>query len=330
MKHKQSVLLLLAILAAGAFGSCKKELDLDEETRLAVEKQQMLQQLDDLFYRAFDAPLEAEEEYDRYFKDELLRDGHNFLTDNDIRMRATFADLAIRLNVQFEGVKDGVSTESLFDIYRAAFENALFNRSLMGEIPQQLRRGDKLDRFEARAAEYKAFFDGKIRDFRAAHAPDPAAIGKQWRGERWIVSPSAFVQASFDFNLKPDGTADIDKFFPIPVRYMKGILQIKETTEILDNIKSALLMPMEHTFYNGKLFVKLGLEQSHDPSAPKGDREYCYEFDYGVEDGELTLSNPHVMLYMHPFLYVTGYGEDDYEENYYEDLRKPITLSIDN
>ncbi|MEA4917392.1 hypothetical protein [Proteiniphilum sp.] len=321
--------LLLAVIAVGSFSSCNQELDLDETTLLQLEKQEKMKELDALFDLAFIDPVKASDDYDRYVKEELLRDGQNFLMDNDVRIQNTFTDLAIRLNMKFEKVKGEVSTTSLFDIYKAKFEIALFNKTLMGDIPQQVGKNQKLDKFENRVAEINQFYEAKVRDFKAKNTIDSQVLQKQWQYSTWVFKPdfSAIYVVNFDFKLKSDGSMDIEQFFLIPTITMKGVWSLEESSQFKEDIEPSLLAPVEFMTYGNKILFFFHIAYDPHPGSTKFNRQYVYEFDYSVEDNQLTLSNPHIMLYMHPFLYVTGYGEPNYELNYFEAWRESIPLT---
>ena len=330
MKKINIYLLLLTVLTVTTFNSCKKELDLDDETKIALEKQEKMKELDDLYDLAFTDPAKAEADYYQFYTTELITETQNFVVDNDVRMRNTFTDLAIRLNTTFEKARAATVPKSLFDIYKAKFDNTLFNKSLLGEIPQQLRRGDKLAKFEEKVAEATAFFDKRISDFKSAQTVDENLLNKSWNAQTFMISPdmTKFFILKYNFTLKDKGNPDIVDFYFFPlVTSERGLMVRDESVEYTRDIAPTLLAPASFTVYGNKILFYFYLESSPNPGDMKFNREWCQEFDYELKDNQLVLSNPHMMLYMHPFLYVSGYGEPGYETNYHEYLRTPITLT---
>lgn len=330
MKYK---LLIFSVFALTVFASCSKELDLDEETQIAIEKQEILKKLDLLFDLAFEEPSKAKEDYNTFFSEELLRDGQNFVVDNDVRMRATFTDLAIRLNVHFDEIKLQKLPDSLFDIYYSKFESILFNRSLLGEIPQQIRKGDKLVTFEAKVGEVSDFFDGKIKEIESNAQQNQNLLGKQWKTTKWAIKPdySAFYIINYDFKFLADGGLDINGFFLYPllnIRMGNQPMNAEESSNFPEDIAGTQLSPAKFMLYNNKILFYFHLEANPNAADIKFNREWIYEFDYKLEGNSLTFSNPRAMRFMHPFLYIGGYGTDTYEELYFEDLRS-VTLTAE-
>lgn len=333
MNIKYIHLFLFAALAVTTFSSCTKELDLDEETKIALEKQEKLKQLDAIFELAFTDPVKAETDYNHYFTEELIRDGQNFVVDNDIRMRATFTDLAVRLNINFEKIKTEGLSASLFDTYKAKFESTIFNRSLLGEIPQQIRTGDKLAKFESRVNEVAAFYDTHIDNIKSASGVNQSLLDTQWNLMKYAVKPdfSAFIMLYYDFKFVADGTLDINYFTMYPLWDRQGSQSItaEESTNYPEEIAPKLLSTPQFVTYDNKILFYFHLESNPNAAELKFNREWIYEFDYTLDGDSLTLLNPRAMRFMHPFLYVGGYGRDSYEDYYFEDLRS-ITLTTTN
>ncbi len=331
MKMKY-LLLLFTTITVIAFTSCKDTLDLDEETLLLLEKQEKIEKLDELFELAFTDATKAGDEYDSYFTEELLRDGQNFLIDNDVRMQATFTDLAIRLNSNFDEIKNGEIPTSLFKLYEAKSKSIIFNRSLLGEIPQQIRKGDKLAKFQSRVNEVTAFYEAHINTIKNAAGVDQRLPGKQWKAMKWAIKPdfSAFFILYYDFQFLADGTLDIEQFFLYPLlgRHDFQTLNYQESANYPEEIAPKLLSEPAFVTYDNKILFYFHLESNPNASDLKFNREWIYEFDYVFEGDAVTLSNPRVMRFMHPFLYTMGYGHASYEEYYFEDLRS-FTLTAE-
>ncbi|MGC4233546.1 MAG: hypothetical protein QM594_11255 [Niabella sp.] len=330
MKKTTTYLLLLTAFAVTAFSSCSKKLDLDEDTKIALEKQEKMKQLDALFELAFTDPAKAESDYYQFYTTQLLTDDQNFVIDNDVRMRNTFTDLAIRLNTNFEKAKAVPVPASLFDIYKAKFENMLFNKSLLGEIPQQLRKGEKLEKFENKINEAATYFDKNIDEFKTKQAVNNDLLNKNWTAQTFMISPDMqkFFILKYNFTLKYKGNLDIVDFYFYPlVTSERGLLVRDEAVDYTADIAPTLLAPVSYTVYGNKILFYFKLDSSPNPGDMKFSREWCQEFEYQLDGNQLVLSKPHVMLYMHPFLYISGYGERDYETNYHEYLRTPVTLT---
>lgn len=326
MKLNKTLLNVGIFLFVGLLSSCSTELDLDEDTKIAIEKQEILKKLDALYDLSFETPMKAEEDYNTFFAEELLRDGQNFIVDNDVRMRATFTDLAIRLNVHFDEIKSQKFSDSLFDIYNLKFESIMFNRSLLGEIPQQIRKGDKLATFEAKVDEIAAFFDEKIKEIESSAQPDQSLQGKQWKVTKFAIKPdySAFYIMNYDFKFLANGSLDINEFFLYPVlniRMGNQPVKAEESSNFANDIAGTQLSPAKYMIHNNKLLFYFHLEGNPNSAELKFDREWVYEFDYKVENNSLTISKPRAMRFMHPFFYLGGYGTETYEELYFEDLR---------
>lgn len=333
IKTSLYIMLVAGILVAG-FSSCTKELDLDEETRIALEKQEKMKKLDELFDLAFTDPATAENDYYRFYTNELITETQNFVVDNDVRMHNTFTDLAIRLNTNFEKIKALPESSSLFDIYKVKYDNWILNRSLIGEIPQQVRRGEKLEKFETKVNEVSAYFDAQIESFKTKKPVDQNILNKQWTASKFIVKPdfSAFFLMNYDFKFLADGGLDINNFYLFPLYDVKsveagGYITFEESTNFKDDLQNIQLSPASYVVYNNKIFFHFHFKASPNAADGKLNREWCYEFDYTAEGNTLTLSNPRVMYLMNPLFYQAGYGYKHYEIMYFDALREPVALT---
>lgn len=332
MKKIHTYLLILTALTITTFSSCTKELALDEDTKIALEKQEKLKQLDALFELAFTDPAKAETDYNRYFTEELIRDGQNFVVDNDIRMRATFTDLAVRLNINFEKIKAGGLSGSLFDTYKEKFQSIMFNRSLLGEIPQQIRDGEKLAKFESKVAAVTAYFDDHILEIKNKAGVNQNLPGKQWKAMKFAIKPdyTAFYVLYYDFQFLANGTLNIEQFSLYPLWDVRGIqpVKVEESANYPEEIAPRLLSIPQFVTYGDKILFYFHLESNPNAADLKFNREWIYEFDYTLDGNSLTLSNPRAIRFMHPFLYFGGYGFNSYEDYYFEDLRS-FTLTAE-
>ncbi|MBX3255423.1 MAG: hypothetical protein KF862_14875 [Chitinophagaceae bacterium] len=334
-KIKTSLYMMLAaaILAAG-FSSCTKELDLDEETLIALEKQEKMKKLDELFDLAFTDPAKAETDYYQFYTTELLTETQNFVVDNDVRMRNTFTDLAIRLNTNFEKIKALPGSSSLFDLYKVKYDNWILNRSLIGEIPNQIRRGEKLEKFESKVDEVSAYFQAQVDAFKAKNPVDQNILNKQWTAFKFIVKPdfSAYFIMNYDFKFLANGGLDINNFYLFPMYNLKsveagGYTSFEESTNFSQDLADIQLSPASYAVYNNKIFFYFHFKASPNAADGKLNREWCYEFDYTTEENTLTLSNPRVMYLMNPLFYQAGYGDKHYELLYFDALREPVILT---
>ena len=87
-----SMLVALCFVAV----SCTKS-ELDEKERALVAKQELANNFDKLFEEAFEKPDETEQKLRTFVFTDLVSDGKNLLTDQDIRVNETLIKMAIRL-----------------------------------------------------------------------------------------------------------------------------------------------------------------------------------------------------------------------------------------
>jgi hypothetical protein len=247
-------------------------------------------------------------------------------------MQATFTDLAIRLNSNFDGIKAEAIPTSLFKLYEAKFKSIMFNRSLLGEIPQQIRKGSKLAKFEDRVDEITLFYDTHINTIKNTTSTDQNLLGKQWKAMQWAIKPdyTAFYVLYYDFQFLAGGALDIEQFFMYPLWDRQGSINhtAEESANYPEDIAGKLLSPPTFIVYDNKILFYFHLESNPNAADVKFNREWIYEFDYLLDGNSLTLSNPRMIRFMHPLLYIGGYGQDSYEDYYFEGLRS-FTLTAE-
>ncbi len=324
------------MLFVSVFYSCTKELELDESTQLLLEKQEKLNKLDQLFDLSFENAMEAEEKYRDFVQDGLLTETLNYLDDADVSWRNSRTNLAIRMNANFQRVLANLPN-SLFDMYKAKFETNVLNRTLLGQSPQQLKNDERFENFEAKVTEIDTFFDERISELKAKQNTNETLLNKNWKLQNKIVggtteNPHSVFVVNFDFTLLEDNQIDISRFFFFPFIPKPNVSfytqQDEEKYSILAFISSDLLTPAEYVMYNNKICFYLHLKSSIAPFEDNGkpERKWVFEYEYKINDGQLVLSNPRMVLNMYPHLLGAEPGDDIYETLYNERL-KEFTLT---
>lgn len=338
MKKIKITTLLLAAFAVGTLGSCTRELDMDEDTLLLLDKKQKLEQLDELFDLSFEDPLEAENSYRHFVQYELLTETANYLGDGDVQWRNARTDLAVRMNANFARVSAAMPT-TLFDLYKTKFETNILNRTLLGQSPRQLRFDERFVKFENRVTEIDAIFDEKIDDAKQSLTVNESITNKNWLLKNKIVggtaeNPHATFIVNFDFVLKGDNGMDIQKFFffpYIPKPNGSFYTQQDENSYSTQQFGTAdLLDPTEYRVYGNKIFFYFHLRSTIDPNQEgvgKVEREWVFEYEYAVRSNSLILSKPRMILSMYPHLLKAEPGDDSYTR-YYADGLKEFTLTL--
>lgn len=330
MEKIKITILLLAAIAAGILSSCTRELDLDENTRLLIDKQAKLEKLDELFDLAFEDPVRAETEYYQFVKNELVTESQNFLANQDVQWRNAMTDLAIRLNKNFEDVSGSLSTTSLFDLYKAKFQNEILNKSLIGDIPQQLRRGERFDRFKNKVEEISIYIDDKIDQFKASSPVDNSITDKRWQLlNHYAIDYTTFkiFIINFDFVLKADKNIDMNNFFLLPYIPKPGGMLADQDEGTL--IEENLLSPLNYAVYGNKIFFYFHFKNTVNPLATgaaqgKLERHWYYEYEYKLEEEKLILEKPRMGYYMYPVLYGAESGQPLFDNVYMDGLKKFI------
>jgi|GEM_PF-1677354 len=337
MKRIDTYLLLIAVVAVATFGSCTKELDLDEDTRLLLDKKQRLEKLDELFDRSFDEAAEAENDYRKFVEYELLTETQNYLDDPDVKWRNARTDLAIRMNANFARVSATLPTV-LFDLYKLKFQTNILNRTLLGQAPQQLRNDERFARFKKEVTDIDAFFDEKINALKQDLKVNEAIINKNWKLENKFVmgtpdNPFAFFIINFDFTMKADNGMDIEKFFFFPYIPKPNASFMPQQDELIYSYlkfpPEDLLAPAEYRVYGSKIFFYFHLRNNVDPfndGVGKLEREWIFEYEYTLNGNGLSLTQPRMMLSMFPHLLSAEPGDDIYSKYYADGLKEFILV----
>jgi len=334
MKIKHIYLFLFAALAVNISGSCTKELDLDEDTRLLIDTKEKLARLDELYDLAFEDAIKADGDFLHFVQNELLTEDQNFLANQDVLWRKTMTDMAIRMNKNFELAKDTLSNAAIFDLYNVKFETDIVNQTLFSEVPKQLQSGERFQKFRDRMPEILQWFDDKIKAFADSHkTPDQQLLGKTWFLSTFTyqLQPVKIYWIDFDFAFKQDGTLDITKFFFFPWVAAQGSITGLLGDQKEENFNPAdLKSPAQYMTYGNKLFFYFHIKSTYDPlgavDIQKLEREWIYEYNYSIEDGKLVLSNPRMSLLRFPQRFSRTPGDDAYKD-YLEGL-KQYTLTV--
>lgn len=322
---------MIVVLSGLWAGACERTLDLDEDTLLQIDKQQKMEQLDRFYELAFTDPQRAEVDFDRYVKTELLTERQNFLSDYQINSYYTLVTLAIRMTTNEMRCRENCDKSSLFALYKARDQTSMFNRTLMASIPQQLKQGGRLERFEERVASIGAFFADEIAAFRRNSVADERLAGKKWEytgyAVKWDYSKLYLIR--FDFTLNADKTWEYGSFFFLPAIAM-GTL----STEIDEvGFETAwITSPLEYATYDDHICFYFDLKSTYDPATESGKlaRSWCYEYRYEVTDQGVALSEPRISLDMYPQSMVIEYGDLAFTTKYldaYTGFDQPFLLT---
>ncbi len=323
---------LLGLALLGALGSCNKELDLDNETLIKIEKQEKLAELDKIYDLAFTDPKAAESDLSTYMQEKLITETHNFLVNNEINNSYSFTKLAIQLNLQQQTLSDQDLKSSLFAIYKARYESDLSNRTLYGSIPEQLKMGDKLKRFESKMAEIKASYENAVKTFENSNPLDKS-ISKQWEGVLFAYKSdfSVFYNLLYDFTLGSDKSWDYEKFAFMPAIPKVGAMAGVQFEKELD--KGDIISKLHYETYGDRIFFQFHIRNNYDYEKQTGklERMWCYEYKYELKDGKLLLSEPRILYYMFPTMISIAFDEPLYKTNYldaFSGFEKDLVLSV--
>lgn len=323
MKQKKYFYVTLMILILVGNFSCTKEVELDEETLLELKKQEILVELDRLYHLSFTDIAMAEEDYNTYMKEVLLSEDENFLADNSVLLRRNFTDLAIRLNQNVTKAQSNISGTDLYQIYSQKFQTDLVNQTLLGEIPQLLKSGEKLDKFKTKIASSEQFFDSKIEEFKSSSTVDEAIVDKNWDFTGFafqIVGTDFFIHnILFDFTLKSDKSMEVNSFFYMPYVPTNGSYTSAEE-KVYDG--DLVLNTLTYDIYDNKIFFHFHLKNNRDLIYQTGlrERHWYFEYEYEVVDDQLVLSKPKMGFYMYPELKLLAHDDAVFQEIY------PLTM----
>lgn len=330
MKYLKIIFILALV---GIFNpSCTKELDLDDETLLKVDKQGKLEKLNQLFDLAFEDPQKAEIDFESFLQTELITETQNFLSDLDVNNQYTLTKLAIQLNVDHAKKMRSIDQTSLFNIYQNMYEVDLSNRTLWGSIPEQLKQGEQLKKFEAKMEEIKTSYKQVIAEFKEKSQVDVAITEINWWGGIFAYKPdfSKFYSGSFSFKLNKDNSLNYESFFFIPAIPKIGALAGAQEEKDFD--PKLLLSPLEYEVYGDRIFFHFHIKNNYDYESQSGklERVWNYEYKYEIKDGTLVLSEPRILNYMFPVLISISHDDPVFKTNYldpFSGFEKDIVLS---
>lgn len=324
--------LLLMGFTISAFSSCKKELDLDEETLVKIEKQEKMVKLDELFELAFTDPAQAEDRYNCFVLEELITENRNFLTDKDLSEKNVLVGLAIDLNKNYADAT-AKSYQSLFDLYKGKFAGDALNKTLLTDIPARFQKEEFRNLFTKRIEELNAFFDKQIEATWKNSSIDQAIVDKNWKFQNFVFSPdfSMIYFVNFDFTLKNDRSIDMNGFFflpHIPHNLGEALVAVTDEKEFFDfksQVSPLLLSPLEYAIKGNKISFFFHLKNDYDVVETTGklERYWYYEYEYEMDGNTLTLKNPRLLFYMPP-LYIKEmqYDQTVFEEKYFDGIKE--------
>lgn len=314
-------LILLAAVMVSSFCSCTKKLDLDEDTVILIEKQDKLASLEKLFDLSFEDPEKAKADYNQFVSEELFTADRNFLTDEDIRISNNYTSAVINLNAGFNSIEQEISKKTLFELYDTKFTSSINNQDLFGDIPLQLKTGDRYNRFKEKVAYINTYFDKKIEEQIANTVVDKSITGKKWLLSKFYYDwgSGQFYNINFDITLNDDKSTNVNSFFFIPFTRYIGINE----TSITD-LKPNLLSAVRYAVYNNKICFYFHLKDNVDQVRNTGHiaRNWVFEFSYHVDGNNLIFSEPRKRLYLAPIYYKDNFNDENFKDFYAEDLQK--------
>lgn len=324
------ILFLLMLVVVGT--SCTQELDLDDDTALRIAKQEKLEKLDKIFNLAFEDPQKAESDFDTFVQTELITETQNFLSDLDINNQYTLTKLGIQLNLDHLKLSQASDRSNLFDIYKEMYQVDLSNRTLWGSIPEQLKQGEPLEKFENKMDEIEDYYEQIIKTFKDKSKVDQAITDTKWMSMIYAYKPdfSKFYFGLYSFTLNKDKSWDNTSFFFIPAIPKIGALAgVQEEKEF---IPTNQLAPLVYEVYGDRIFFHFHIKNDYDYETQSGklERMWNYEFKYELKDGTLVLTQPRLLNYMYPTLISISHDDDVFKTNYLDafiGFGDPITMT---
>lgn len=338
MTTPRLTLYLIVILALGGLYSCTKELNMDDDIALRINKQEKMERLDELYDLSFENPFDSEEAYRKFIIHDLLTENQNYLEDSDIKWRNARTDLAIRMNAHFARISADLPT-TLFELYKTKFETNVLNRTLLGQSPQQLKSEARFTLFKERLEKINSFFDDKINSLQSSLQIDSKLPNSDWLLQNKIVggtpdNPYGLYIVNFDFKLQPDGGMAIKKFFFFPyIPKPNASFYTQQDEQQYSTgtfVKEDLMTPAHYKTYGNKILFHFHLKNNVDPFTAgigKPEREWVFEYEYSIKNKQLLLTKPRMILSMYPHLLKAEPGDDIYLK-YYSDRLKEFTLTI--
>lgn len=321
MIRNKTALYLGLFLFVALLSCCSQGLDLDDETLLKIEKQDKMTELDALFDLAFEDPARAQKDFDLFVREQLITENLNFLSDYDVNNKYIATELAIKLNLNDQSVKENLNTNNLFDIYLAKYQSETLNKTLRANIPQQLRQGERYEKFNAKLNEMDSFLNNSIRAFREQSLPDPRVAG-HWSmmGAAYNNDFSKIYPITFDLTLGADKSLDFESFFFLPaIPYVQGNPTPKEEKDVTTDM---LLSPLKYDVYDGHIcfFFHLANDYNQQTKEGKLERVWIYEYEYELMGENLLLKNPRLIHYMFPSMIYIAHDSDLFQSNYLDNI----------
>ncbi len=319
--NKLISILLIALLLTTVHSSCTKKLDLDEDTSLLIEKQDKLARLNELFDLSFENPQQAKAEYELFVAAELFTTDRNFLTDSDVRMSSQYTSAVIQLNLGFEQTATGLADMNLFELYDTKFRTYINNRDILGDVPLQLKKGERYERFKEKVADINTYFNDRIKEKIEKSSTDKNITGKKWLLSTFFYDwdRGALHNIHFDFILNEDKSSTFNAFFFIPFARYSDVDE-----KLMTDLQSNLLAAPEYAIYNNKICFYFQLKDNIDYVRNTGhmERSWVFEFTYQVDGNNLLLSEPRKRRYLAPFYYNDNYDDEGFSSFYPNELQQ--------
>ena len=206
--------------------SCTK-VELDEKERALVAKQELANNFDKLFEEAFEKPDETEQKLRTFVFSDLVSDGKNLLTDQDIRVNETLIKMAIRLKRNQSTLEQELNKGSLYDGYVRKNHIIINCKSVLHELPYRARQGAKYERLQAKVAEIESMVGAILKKRESALGAIPTELlNKQWKWtfdlaghedelpDLYTGDYKGLKDLSFDFHFNKNNTITAKTLFP--------------------------------------------------------------------------------------------------------------------
>ena len=328
-----SMLVALCFVAV----SCTK-VELDEKERALVAKQELANNFDKLFDEAFEKPDETEQKLKTFVFSDLVSDGKNLLTDQDIRVNETLIKMAIRLKRNQNTLEQELNKGSLYDGYVRKNHIIINCKSVLYELPYRARQGAKYERLQAKVAEIEGMVGTILKKRESALGAIPTELlNKQWKWtfdlaghedelpDLYTGDYKGLKDLSFDFHFNKNNTITAKRFFLAPI-----IVDYSLIFDSAGDWKQELMTEESIScfVYNNKIFFRVPMKDNANTFTGRGNvaHEWYYEYTYSVNGNELTLSEPRITLYVMVNLRTSDYNSEMFENNYYADF-KSFTLT---
>ena len=273
--------------------SCTK-VELDEKERALVAKQELANNFDKLFEEAFEKPDETEQKLRTFVFSDLVSDGKNLLTDQDIRVNETLIKMAIRLKRNQSTLEQELNKGSLYDGY-VRRNNIIINcKSVLHELPYRARQGAKYERLQAKVAEIESMVGTILKKRESALGAIPTELlNKQWKWtfdlaghedelpDLYTGDYKGLKDLSFDFHFNKNNTITAKRFFLAPI-----IVDYSLNFDSAGDWKQELMAENNIScfVYNNKIFFRVPMKDNANTFTGRGNvaHEWYYEYTYSV------------------------------------------------